>query len=90
MLHGRISLWLESVPPAKLILKQYGIPESELMFQLHGHSGSLYLAFSKQTDDSIVDRWRAALQRIKDDGRFAAILAKHGIEPPPEHEPVKP
>lgn len=86
LLHGRISLWLESVPTVKLMLNKYDIPESELLYQLHGHTGYLYLVFSKQTDDETVDQWRAALKRVKADGRFGAILMEHGMELPPEYQ----
>ncbi len=48
----------------------------EKMLKLDKLSGALYMAFSLNTDDSTVEKCRAALDEIKKDGTFNKITAK--------------
>ncbi|MEA3353690.1 MAG: transporter substrate-binding domain-containing protein [Campylobacterota bacterium] len=37
----------------------------------------LYIAFNKQTDDSIIEKWQKALDDIKSDGTYKEIVSKY-------------
>ncbi len=47
------------------------------VFKLEALSAGLYMAFSKQTSDALVDKCRAALAEIKRDGTFDRIRVKY-------------
>ncbi len=44
--------------------------KTEKVFLIKGISSDLYMAFSKKTSDTIVEKFRKALLKIKTDGRY--------------------
>lgn len=61
------------------ILKMEGlaIEDFEPVLHLQDLSTGLFLAFSKKTDDTLVEKCKAALAEIKKDGTYDAIMKKY-------------
>lgn len=85
LLHGRISLWLESPQTVRYLFNKHGVPNEQIKSLFTFYTGDLYLAFSNSTDDKIVNLWRQALATIKANGRFDAIVKQYE----PEIRPTK-
>ena len=78
---GRVDLWISNELNAHYLVRQasgnqneFAVPQLNLG-DLDGASG-LYLAFSRNTPDELVERFRQALNRVHADGRYDAIAAK--------------
>ncbi len=75
--HG--DLFTEAPFTLKWSLDHYDIYDYNLLEKVYFISelgGSLNLAFSDETEDIVVDRYRKALQQIKDNGVHQAIVKK--------------
>jgi polar amino acid transport system substrate-binding protein len=61
------------------LYKREGMDPADVVkaFKLDALSTGLYMAFSKQTSDDMVNKCRAALAEIKRDGTFEKIRAKY-------------
>lgn len=73
LLEGRVDLWLDSNLTAPQIMEQIGHDAQDLEPVLTVHSNHLYIAFSRQTDDAVVERWQETLDAIKADGTYDRI-----------------
>ncbi|MGK9066143.1 substrate-binding periplasmic protein [Stutzerimonas chloritidismutans] len=78
---GRVQLWISNDLNAHWLVRQgTGDPEQravpQLAVDLGGQRNSLGMAFSRQTDDVLVQRMSQALERVRADGRYEAIMRR--------------
>ncbi len=76
LMEGRVDLWLDSNLTAHQIMQQIGYQAGDIEEVISVKTNYLYIAFSKATDDAIVQSWQSALNAMVDDGRFADIYRK--------------
>jgi len=81
LLRGKTDLWLGSSPNAAAIAQREGIDPSRFREVYSVRSLDTYIAFSMDTPDSVIAAWQQALDSMKADGSYAAILQKYGMEP---------
>jgi len=80
----RLDLWPENDLAMAYIVRQSGRDPATAVKPVWNlpdvtpYSGD-FMAFGLSTSDSVVARLKAALDRIKSDGRFAAIMRKWGV-----------
>lgn len=77
MINKRIDIWAGN--EWVLLYKLHNYPGSESKFRSIGTelSAPLFLAFSNSTPVAEVERWQAALDQMKLDGRFEQIVARN-------------
>ncbi|AHL77710.1 amino acid ABC transporter substrate-binding protein [Stutzerimonas stutzeri] len=78
---GRVHLWISNELNAHYLVRQAsGNPNESAVPQLSlddlGGANGLCMAFSLNTSDELVERFRQALARVRADGRYDAIAAK--------------
>lgn len=78
---GRVDLWIANELNALYLARQFGDDPSQtvhraLSLGTLGGSTGLSMAFSQKTPDATVESFRAALQRLRDSGRYDAIARK--------------
>ena len=78
---GRVQLWISNELNAHWLVRQgSGDPAQravpQLAIDLGGLKNSLGMAFSHQTDDALVRRVSEALERVRADGRYDAIMRR--------------
>ena len=78
---GRVDLWISNELNAHYLVRQAsGNPNDFAVPQLSlddlGGANGLCMAFSHNTPDEVVERFRKALARVRADGRYDAIAAK--------------
>ncbi len=73
LLGGRIDLWVAGDIDGIMVAKNEGVDPAELEEAYTIKEAHLYVAFSKQTDDAIVNKWQAAFDEIKADGTWQKI-----------------
>jgi len=81
LLAGTTDLWLGSSSNAADIARKEGIDPSALVALYEVRTTPLYIAFSTDTPDSVITSWQDALDAMKKDGTFAAIVTKYGMTP---------
>lgn len=79
---GRINLWCTELLSARHTVETQGddpgqISPVALYEKLSGHS--LYLAFSRQTDDMLVEKFRKGFARLQSQDIYHDILKKYGV-----------
>jgi ABC-type amino acid transport substrate-binding protein len=79
---GTTDLWLGSSVNSAEIARTAGIDPSALEALYTIRTVPLYIAFSKDTADSVVAAWQDALDAMKRDGTYDAILKKYGMTAP--------
>jgi len=81
LLRERFDLWFSAELVANFFLKQYGNIPSETVKKVYFlkelSADGLYMAFSRNTPDSIVEKCRTALEKLKKDGTYDLILKKY-------------
>jgi polar amino acid transport system substrate-binding protein len=77
---GRIDLWAYKVPGIKTVCELAGVDYNELEVVYHLRRIDLSIAFSKQTSDSIVEKWRNAYNEMTADGTISEIQSKWHVE----------
>ncbi len=70
---GRVKLMVLDNLSLNALLAQGDIQADEVQLLFNFMHSDSYIAFSLQTDDTLVHRWQHELQRMKGDGSFAAI-----------------
>ncbi|HMA04825.1 MAG TPA: transporter substrate-binding domain-containing protein [Methanomicrobiales archaeon] len=78
---GTTGLLLGSSLSTPDIARKAGIDPSSLDALYTIRTVPLYIAFSRDTPDSVIAAWQGALDAMKRDGSFDAILAKYGMTP---------
>jgi polar amino acid transport system substrate-binding protein len=73
LLAGRVDLWLHSNLGVPSIARQLGIDPAEVELVLPFKDLDVYIAVSKGTTRGMVDKWQAALDDMKREGRFEKI-----------------
>lgn len=76
LLEGRVDLWLDSNLTAHQVVEQSGADPQQIEPVLAVKTNYLYIAFSKQTDDAVIERWQNALTAMRQDGTFQRIFEK--------------
>lgn len=78
---GRVDLWISNELNAHYLVRQAsGNPDEAAVPQLRlddlGGANGLCMAFSRNTPDEVVERFKQALAQVRADGRYDAIIAK--------------
>ena len=76
LLRNRIDLWIVGEYQGILKAKRFGA-ESKIKKVFSVKHTELYIAFSKDVDDEIIDKWQVELDKMKSDGRYQKILDKY-------------
>jgi polar amino acid transport system substrate-binding protein len=76
LLNGQIDLWVSSDFNMPYLAQQAGIDPAELELVFAFLQVQNYIAFSAQTDDSLIHRWQRALDSIKGDGTYDRLREK--------------
>lgn len=76
---GRIDLWAYKVPGIKTVCELAGVDYNELEIVYHLRKIDLGIAFSIQTPDSIVDKWRNAYDAMVADGTIMRIQSNWNV-----------
>jgi ABC-type amino acid transport substrate-binding protein len=74
---GRIDLWAYEASVAKWLLKSNGYDPSQYEEVYTLSEGQLYFAFHKQVPQSVLDTLQQALDSMKEDGTYQAILDRY-------------
>ena len=77
LIRGRISLWLAGELTARYRAGLKGLDFDLFQPVYKIRTESLYIAFSKSTPDSVIDRWQQTLDAIKQDGTHERIFQRY-------------
>lgn len=84
LMAGRIDFVCDDVLVIKELLTQAGYPSDAYKKVQHLYSSSLYFAFSKGTDQKVMNAWKTALEEVKKNGEFKTLHQKwFGNHPAP-------
>ena len=75
---GNISLWFGSSSSFAGIVEAAGLKQTGFKVLLSLPAGDMYIAFNKKVPASLVAEWQSALDAMKSDGTYDAIVAKYG------------
>ena len=78
---GRVDLWISIELNAMYLIRQAGEKPSEVVLPVLrlpdlGNGGGLNMAFSPQTSDAVVERFRQGLETIRSNGTYDAIAKR--------------
>lgn len=74
---GRIDLWISTDHIVFKTANDTGIDPNEIEETLTVKKAYVYLVFSKDTDDKIVNEWQHTLEAMKKDGTYKKILSQY-------------
>lgn len=74
LVDGRITLWLSGRLSGIYRARQQGIDPAQMEVVSVFRRESLYIAFSRDTPDAVINRWQGALDAMKAEGRYEEIL----------------
>jgi diguanylate cyclase (GGDEF)-like protein/PAS domain S-box-containing protein len=75
LINGKIDLWIINELTGNHFARQAGLLHKiEKVFAIQ--KDFMYLAFSKSTPDSVINKWQIVLDEIKADGTYAQIFSK--------------
>lgn len=79
LLRGRIDIWVEDELTAYYLLKQNGHEPQDTVKILYQFplGGGGHIAFSSSTSDELVEKFKQAYEKIKQDGTYERILGKY-------------
>ncbi len=77
---GRIDLWVNKQPGLKTVCNMAGVDYNQLEEVFHLRKRDLCIAFSKNTSDSIVLKWKNAFNDMLSDGTVQQIRSKWNFE----------
>jgi len=72
----RVQLWTTTDLDAPVIAKHAGVSMTNLETAFVLFQATLYIGASKDTPDTIIDQWQAALDDMKSDGTFERYVLK--------------
>ncbi|HSX70892.1 MAG TPA: ABC transporter substrate-binding protein [Pseudomonas sp.] len=73
--NGQIDLWVTSSVAGQYLARQQG--HADFRVALTFGRGDLYLALNRQTSDATVDKLRAALEQLRDEGALQGVMQKY-------------
>ena len=74
LVNGKIDLWIINELTGNYMAKEAKLADKiEKVFDVQ--NDFMFIAFSKNTPDSIIDLWQKTLDNIKDDGTYAQIFS---------------
>jgi len=73
---GRVELASATDATVAYQMRKQGIPTGTVKPVFWMNDADLYLAFSLKTDDKVINKWRAALDAIRKNGRWQKITEK--------------
>lgn len=76
LMSGRIDTWLASTVSADEVLRKQNLT-GRIIKSIQAFERPLYIAFSKNTDDAVIDRWQGILDRLYRDGTAREIFERH-------------
>jgi len=76
LMNGEIDAFVCSDVTFPDILKEAEYQYSDVVREFSLMSSDYYIAFSKNTEETIVNQWQSTLQSMKQDGTYEAIYAK--------------
>jgi polar amino acid transport system substrate-binding protein len=74
---GRIDLWISTDHIVFKTANDTGIDPNEIEETVTVKKAYVYLVFSKDTDDKIVNEWQHTLEAMKKDGTYKKILSQY-------------
>lgn len=77
---SRIDLWYADSGSVVAICKQAGVDIKELEPVFVVREGLMYIAFNKNTDDSIIKAWQDAYDELYRDGTIKKIFSQYQLE----------
>ena len=77
LLAGNTGLWFGSTSSFAGIVSRAGLNQTDFSPVLAAPAGNLYIAFNNKVPSSIVLQWQAALDAMKSDGAYNAIVVKY-------------
>jgi ABC-type amino acid transport substrate-binding protein len=80
LMDGDVALWLGSSASSLQIISDAGYGPGDLIPVYIVSGTELFLAFNHQTSPEVIASWQDALDNMKQDGAFAAIMEKYGLE----------
>jgi len=83
LMSGECQLWLGSGGAASQTIAQADYQSGDIRPLYIVQKSELYIAFNNQTSSEIVATWQDALDAMKRDGTFGAILARYDLAEPP-------
>ncbi len=82
LMSGEAQLWLGSAVSANRTIVQAGYQPDDLRPLYQVQTSELYIAFNNQTSRETIAAWQDALDAMKRDGTYQAILAQYGLTGP--------
>lgn len=79
LLAGKTDLWLGSSVNAPSVAQKEGVSPASFREIYSMRTVAMYIAFSRDTPDSVITSWQEALDAMKRDGTFDAIRKKYGL-----------
>ncbi|NYT21962.1 MAG: transporter substrate-binding domain-containing protein [Methanomicrobiales archaeon] len=83
VMSGEARFWLGSTVTANQTIVKAGYQPDDLRPLYQVQTSELYIAFNNQTSAETVAAWQDALDGMKRDGTYQAILAQYGLSGPP-------
>lgn len=80
LIAGKTDLWFGSSANAAIIAEKEEIDPSRFHAVYSVRSVDMYIAFSRDTPDSVIASWQGALDAMKRDGTFDTIRQKYGMK----------
>lgn len=75
---GKAELWSSGFLGGHYRIKELGLQDKIVATKVPSYYHAvLYIAFHKDTDDKVIQRWQSALDSMKKDGSFDAIYKKY-------------
>lgn len=74
---GSIDLWVGSAEGLKYVAKNAGLNAGNFEAVYTINTEEMYIAFSKDTRDTIIDLWQRTINDMKKDGSYDAITAEY-------------
>lgn len=80
LLKGRVDLWYESGSTVYETLRKESLPETSVEEVLVAKTQDLYIAFNKDTQAEVIDKWQQVLLTLYENGAIEDIYKKHNAE----------
>lgn len=77
---GRVDLWIINEVIGNHLASKAGLSDKiEPVYEVT--SEQMFIAFSRNTSDSVIEKWQKVLDAIKADGTYNKIFDKYGVAP---------